>query len=313
MINKFSKIFVAGHKGLVGSAIIRKLKSESFKRIITVEKNKVDLLNQKKTYDFLKKVNPDLTIVCAGRVGGINANQTMKAKFIFENLQIQNNLIHGSFLAKVKNLIFLGSSCIYPKKSKIPIKEEYLLSSKLEDTNDAYALAKIAGIKMCESYSKNYNLNYKSLMPCNLYGSGDNYDLSKSHFYPALIRKIFIAKKSNKKMIEVWGSGLPQRELMHVDDLANAVYFFLNKKIKEGFLNVGSGKDYSINWYVKFIMKNLNINLKIKRNKSMPDGTFRKLLDSSKAYNYGWRPIISLEQGFFETIKTLKKDLSNKS
>lgn len=313
MINKFSKIFVAGHKGLVGSAIVRKLKSESFKRIITVEKNKVDLLNQKKTYDFLKKVNPDLTIVCAGRVGGINANQTMKAKFIFENLQIQNNLIHGSFLAKVKNLIFLGSSCIYPKKSKIPIKEEYLLSSKLEDTNDAYALAKIAGIKMCEYYSKNYDLNYKSLMPCNLYGSGDNYDLSKSHFYPALIRKIFIAKKSNKKMIEVWGSGKPKRELMHVDDLANAVYFFLNKKIKEGFLNIGSGKDYSINWYVKFIMKNLNINLKIKRNKSMPDGTFRKLLDSSKAYNYGWRPIISLEQGFFETIKTLKKDLSNKS
>lgn len=313
MVNKFSKIFVAGHKGLVGSAIVRKLKSESFKRIITVEKNKVDLLNQKKTYDFLKKVNPDLTIVCAGRVGGINANQTMKAKFIFENLQIQNNLIHGSFLAKVKNLIFLGSSCIYPKKSKIPIKEEYLLSSKLEDTNDAYALAKIAGIKMCEYYSKNYDLNYKSLMPCNLYGSGDNYDLSKSHFYPALIRKIFIAKKSNKKMIEVWGSGKPKRELMHVDDLANAVYFFLNKKIKEGFLNIGSGKDYSINWYVKFIMKNLNVNLKIKKNKNMPDGTFRKLLDSSRAYNYGWRPIISLKQGFIETLKTLKNDLSSKS
>lgn len=310
MINKNSKIFIAGHRGLVGSALVRKFTIEKFKKIVTVEKNKVDLLDQKKTFKYLKKTKPDITIICAGRVGGINANQKMKAKFIYENLQIQNNLIHGSYIAKIKNLFFLGSSCIYPKKCKIPIKEEYLLSSKLENTNDAYALAKISGIKMCEFYSTNYNLNYKSFMPCNLYGSGDSYDLTNSHFYPALIRKIYNAKLQKRKFIEVWGSGLPKRELMHVDDLANAIYFFMNKKIKENYLNIGSGKDYSINWYVKFIMKHLNVNLKIKRNTKMPDGTFRKLIDSSKARRYGWYPKITLEHGLIQTLKTLKKDIS---
>ncbi len=310
MIDKNSKIFIAGHEGLVGSSVLRKFKSEKFKNIYTIKKKKLNLLNQEKTYKYLKKIKPNLVVICAGRVGGINANQRMKSNFIYENLQIQSNIIHGSYLARVKNLINLGSSCIYPKKTRIPIKEEALLSSQLEKTNDAYAVAKIAGLKMCQSYSENYNLNYKTLMPCNLYGSGDNYDLKKSHFYPALIRKIFTAKIQGKKKIEVWGTGLPKRELMHVDDVANAIFFFMKKKFKESFLNIGSGKDYSINWYVNFIMKNLNVNLKIVRNRKMPDGTFRKLLDSSKAYKYGWRPKITLKDGFWKTFESLKKDLS---
>ena len=309
MINKNKKIFLTGHKGLLGSAVLRKLKSEGFKKIITIEKKKLNFLDQKKTFEFIKKKRPNFVIICAGRVGGINVNQKMKSNFIYENLQIQNNLIHGSFIGGVKNLIFLGSSCIYPKKTKIPISEDSLLSGPLEETNDAYAIAKIAGMKMCQSYSENHKLNYKTLMPCNLYGSGDNYDLIKSHFYPALIRKIYTAKIKKRKNIEVWGSGLPKRELMHVDDAANAIVFFMKKKIKENFLNIGSGKDFSINWYVNFIMKKLNVKLKIKKNKKMPDGVLRKLLDSSKANKYGWKPKISLDEGFFKTFQSLKKDL----
>ena len=202
-------------------------------------------------------------IIAAARVGGIQANSNFKQIFIYENLQIQNNLIHGSFLAKVKNLIFLGSSCIYPKFSKQPMKESYFLSGKLEETNDAYAIAKIAGIMMCYNYSIKYKLNYQSLMPPNLFGPGDNYDLKNSHFFPALLKKIYLAKNKRKKTLSIWGTGKPKRELMFVDDFVDALIYFMNKKIKEPFINIGVGKDFTIEWYAKFIMKKLGVKLKI--------------------------------------------------
>ena len=302
-INKKSKIFIAGHNGMVGSAIKKKLSEKGYKKIITIEKKKLDLIDQKKVFDFLKKKRPDLVIIAAARVGGIMANNLFKSQFIYENLQIQNNLIHGSYTAGVKNLIFLGSSCIYPKHSKQPIKERYILTGALEQTNDAYAIAKISGIMMCKNYSKSFGINYKCLMPSNMYGPNDNYDLKKSHFFPALIRKIYEAKINNKKSVKVWGSGKVLRELLYVEDFAEAVVYFINKNIKEDFINIGPGKDYSIDWYVKFIMRQLKVKLKIIYDKSKPDGVSRKLLDISLAKKYGWRSKISLKKGFFNTLK----------
>ena len=302
-INKKSKIFIAGHNGMVGSAIKKKLSEKGYKKIITIEKKKLDLIDQKKVFDFLKKKRPDLVIIAAARVGGIMANNLFKSQFIYENLQIQNNLIHGSYNAGVKNLIFLGSSCIYPKHSKQPIKERYILTGALEQTNDAYAIAKISGIMMCKNYSKSFGINYKCLMPSNMYGPNDNYDLKKSHFFPALIRKIYEAKINNKKSVKVWGSGKVLRELLYVEDFAEAVVYFINKNIKEDFINIGPGKDYSIDWYVKFIMRQLKVKLKIIYDKSKPDGVSRKLLDISLAKKYGWRSKISLKKGFFNTLK----------
>jgi len=302
-INKKSKIFIAGHNGMVGSAIKKKLSEKGYKKIITIEKKKLDLIDQKKVFDFLKKKRPDLVIIAAARVGGIMANNLFKSQFIYENLQIQNNLIHGSYNAGVKNLIFLGSSCIYPKHSKQPIKERYILTGALEQTNDAYAIAKISGIMMCKNYSKSFGINYKCLMPSNMYGPNDNYDLNNSHFFPALIRKIYEAKINNKKSVKVWGSGKVLRELLYVEDFAEAVVYFINKNIKEDFINIGPGKDYSIDWYVKFIMRQLKVKLKIIYDKSKPDGVSRKLLDISLAKKYGWRSKISLKKGFFNTLK----------
>ena len=303
MINKKSKIFIAGHKGMVGSAVLRKLKSKGFSKIIFSEKKNLDLLNQNKVFKFLKKKKPDLVIIAAARVGGILANATLKHKFIYENLQIQNNLIHGSYLAKIKNLIFLGSSCIYPKFCKQPMKESYLLSGKLEETNDAYGIAKIAGIMMCHNYSKNYKLNYQSLMPPNLYGPGDNYNLNSSHFFPALLKKIYLAKLKRKKHLVLWGSGKPRRELMFVEDFAEALIYFMNKKIKEPFLNIGNGKDFTIEWYAKYIMKRLNVKLKIIYNKERSDGMPKKCLDITLAKKYGWKPTNDLDKGFDATLK----------
>ena len=306
-INKKSKIFIAGHNGMVGSAILRKLKASGFKKIITVKKKKLDLLNQMKVFSFLKKNKPHMVIIAAARVGGIFANSNFKSKFIYENLQIQNNLIHGSYLAGVKNLFFLGSSCIYPKKCKRPIKEKYLLTSSLEKTNDAYAIAKISGLMMCENYSLNYGLNYKCLMPTNLYGPNDNYDLQNSHFFPALIRKVYEAKLKKKKYVKVWGSGKPLRELLYVDDLADAILFFLNKRIKEPFLNIGSGKEYTIKWYVNFLIKELNAKTEIKFDRMKPDGVKSKLLDINLAKRYGWKATTSLKIGLQNTIKDFEK------
>ena len=308
MLNKESKIFVAGHNGMVGSSICRELKKKGYKKIITIEKKKLNLINQEKVFKFLKKIKPKLTIVAAARVGGILANSKQKHQFIYENLQIQNNLIHGSYLAETKNLIFLGSSCIYPKNCKQPMKEDFILSGKLEETNDAYALAKLAGIKMCENYSKNYKLNYKSFMPPNMYGPGDNYDLLTSHFFSALIKKIHLAKKYNKKYIKVWGSGKPRRELLFVDDFAKAIVFFMNLKIKEPFLNIGTGKEHSIDWYVKFLLKKLNVKLSIKYDKTKPDGVKSKMLDVTKAKKYGWKQKENLDHGLYLTLQDFYKN-----
>ena len=308
MLSKKSKIFIAGHKGMVGSSIQRKLIKIGYKNLLLVDKKKLNLLDQKKVYNFLTKNKPKLVIIAAARVGGIVANSKYKNKFLYENLQIQNNLIHGSYLAGIKNLIFLGSSCIYPRKCKQPMKEKYILTGKLEETNDAYAIAKIAGIYMCANYSKNYNLNYKSLMPPNMYGPGDNYDLQNSHFYPALINKIAKAKRQNKKYVILWGTGKAKRELMFVEDFADALIYFMNKDFKEPFLNIGTGKSYSIKWYTKLLMKKIGVNLKIKFDKSKPDGTPEKCLDISLAKKYGWKPKSDFHKGFDTTFKDYQKN-----
>jgi len=302
---KKSKIYVAGHNGLVGSAIIRRLKFFGYKDIITIDRERLDLTNQLKVLKFLKKTKPKFIIIAAAKVGGINANNKYRADFIYENLSIQNNLIHGAYLNKIKNIIFLGSSCVFPKNCKQPIKEKYLLNGVLEYTNEPYAVAKIAGIKLCENFNLQYNTNYKCLMPSNTYGPGDNYDLETSHFYPALIKKILNAKKKMEKNIILWGSGRAKRELIYVDDLADACIFFMNKKTKENLINIGVGKDYTIKQYAEFISKYLNYPIQINFDKTKPDGTKRKLLDISVAKRYGWSPKVSLKSGFFKTIKYL--------
>ena len=301
------KIYLAGHTGLVGSAILRKLKEKKYNKIITASRKKLNLLDQKKVNKFLKRNKPDVVIIAAAKVGGVLNNYTYRADFIYENLQIQNNLIYGSYINKVKKLIFLGSSCIYPKNSQQPIKEEYLLSGKLEHTNEPYAIAKIAGIKMCEAFNKQYNTNYLCLMPTNTYGPNDNYDLLKSHFFPALIRKAHECKSKNKKSIEVWGSGKPLRELIFVDDIADACIYFMNKKIKYSLINIGTGKDFTIKKYVNFLLKKLNLNIKIKFNRSKPDGIFRKVLDVKRAKKLGWKAKINLDQGFDITYRDFLK------
>ncbi len=313
MINKKSKIYVAGHKGLIGSAILRKLKFEKYSNLLFRTKKQLDLTNQLDTYKFLKKNRPDAVIIAAAKVGGINANNTLKAEFIYENLAIQNNLIHGSYKAGVKNLIFLGSSCVYPKKCKQPIKEKYLLSGYLEKTNEPYAIAKIAGINLCSSYNYQYGLNYKCLMPCNSYGINDNYDPNSSHFLPALIRKIIQAIKNKKDYIEIWGSGKPLREVIISDDVADACIFFLKKKTKESLINIGSGIEKSVNDYAKFIMKYLQLKLKIKNKNNSLDGTPRKLLDCSLAKKYGWKARVSLKDGIgFATNDFIEKYIQKK-
>tara|TARA_B100000963_G_scaffold357078_1_gene378483 strand:+ start:729 stop:1679 length:951 start_codon:yes stop_codon:yes gene_type:complete len=311
-LNKNSKIFIAGHKGMVGSSLYKHFKKKNFKNIIVQDKKKLDLKDQRKTLSFLKKIKPDFVIIAAARVGGILANDKYKANFIYDNLMIQTNLIHASYLVGVKKLIFLGSSCIYPKFANQPIKEDYLLSGKLEPTNDAYAIAKIAGIQMCDAYNKQYNLNYICLMPTNLYGPNDNYDLLNSHFYPALISKIHFAKIKKKKQIEIWGNGNAKRELMYVDDLANACEFFLKKKTNHTLINIGSGIEKTIKEFSRFIMKKLGVNFKIVLNKNKPTGTPRKTLNTNLAKKYGWKSKINLEKGFEMTYQDYLKKINSK-
>jgi len=312
MLTKNSKILLFGHNGMVGSSIYRELKSQGFNNIITASKKKLNLLNQKKVEIFLKKTKPKVTIIAAAKVGGILANKNFKANFIYENIMIQSNLIHSSYLAGVKNLIFLGSSCIYPKHSPQPMKEKYLLTGKLEETNSAYSIAKISGIKMCEAYSDQYNLNYKALMPANMFGANDNYDLASSHFFPALIKKIHYAKINKKKSITLWGNGQAKRELLYVDDFANACVFFMGKKIKETFINIGSGKEKRIVDYAKFIMKKLGTNLKINYDLSKPNGMKRKILNLSISKKYGWSIKTPLDKSFNlvyqNFLKSIKKN-----
>jgi GDP-L-fucose synthase len=307
VITKDSKIYIAGHKGLVGSAILRRLNFLGYKNILIADKKKLDLTNQKKVFFFLKRHKPQAIIIAAAKVGGINANNKYRADFIYENLAIQNNIIHSAFLNKVNNLIFLGSSCVYPKNCKQPIKEKYLLTGLLEHTNEPYAIAKIAGIKMCESYNIQYGTNYKCLMPSNTYGPNDNYNLHNSHFFPALIKKIHDAKTKKINKIILWGTGKPKRELIYVDDIADACVLFLNKKTKESLINIGTGKDIRIEQYAKLIMKFLNIKINIHFDKTKPDGTPRKLLDISIAKKYGWRPKVGLKNGFFLTYADFLK------
>jgi GDP-L-fucose synthase len=305
-MNYKSTIFVAGHNGLVGSAIVSELKKRGYKKIITVSRSQLDLINQIKVLEFLKKNKPDYMIIAAAKVGGIYSNNKYKAEFIYENLMIQTNLIHSAFLCGTKNLIFLGSSCIYPKMSKQPIKEEYLLSGKLEKTNDAYAIAKIAGIKMCESYNDQYKTNYKCLMPTNTFGPNDNYHPLNSHFVPSLIRKIHQAKVENKKNIVLWGNGKAKREILYVDELASACIYFMKKKTKASLINIGSGKDYSIKEYAKLFLKIMapEKKINIKYDISKPNGTPRKVLDISLAKKYGWRPNFDLKKQILKTYQS---------
>ena len=300
-------IFLAGHNGLVGSAIHRKLLKKKYKNIITIDRKKLDLLNQQAVFNFIKRKKPKIVIIAAAKVGGVYHNNIHGADFIYENLQIQSNLIHSSFKNNVKRIIFLGSSCIYPKKAKQPINERYLLSGKLEETNEPYAVAKIAGIKMCEAYNKQYKTKYLCLMPTNTYGPNDNYDTQNSHFFPALIKKAHECKIKKKKIFKVWGSGKPMRELIFVDDIAEACVFFMNKNIKESLINIGTGKDMRIKDYVSFLINKLKLKVQIKYDKSKPDGVFRKVLDIKLAKKYGWKPRFSLEKGFEITYKDFIK------
>ena len=290
MINKKTKIFVAGHNGLVGSAIIRKLKEKGYKNILTINKSELDLTNQTKVLNFLKKKKPKFIFIAAAKVGGIYSNNKYRAEFIYSNLSIQNNLIHGAYQCNIRDLIFLGSSCVYPKLCKQPIKEEYLLSGILEQTNEPYAIAKIAGIKMCESYNSQYNTNYKCLMPTNTFGPNDNYDTLNSHFFPSLIKKIHNVKIKKKDSIILWGDGSPKRELIFVDDIAEACVFFMKKKIKHTLINIGTGKDFTIKEYAKILMKIIHPSRKIqiKFDKTKPNGTPRKVLNVNLAKKYGW-------------------------
>ncbi len=307
MIKKKDKIFLTGHKGLVGSAILRNLKKKKFEKIIVRDRRKLDLLDQKKVDQFIKKNKPKAIIIAAAKVGGINANNIYKGEFIYENLQIQNNLIHSAYKNGIKNLIFLGSSCVYPKNSKQPIKEKYLLNSPLEKTNEPYAIAKIAGIKLCESYNFQYKTNYISLMPCNTFGPNDNYDYETSHFLPALIRKIYEAKKFNKKNFILWGTGRPLREVIFVDDVADACVFFLQKKVKDYIINIGTDTEMSIKSYAIKIKRILKYEGQIIFDKSRPDGTLRKKQDLSLSKKYGWKAKISLDKGLKIAIADFKK------
>ena len=306
-LNKNSRIFIAGHNGMVGSSILRFFKKKGYKKIYIRERKSLNLLDKDQTTKYIKKISPHFVIIAAARVGGIFANQKYKAEFIYENLMIQSNLIHASYLVGVKKLIFLGSSCIYPKSSKQPINEKYLLTGKLEETNDAYAIAKIAGIKMCEAYNNQYKTNFLCLMPTNLYGPNDNYDLNDSHFYPALISKTHNAKIKNQKYIKIWGEGSAKRELMFVDYLASACEFFLKKKTKHILINIGSGQEKSILGFCKFLMKQFKVNLRIKFDKKKPNGVPRKILDTSLARRYGWKSKFDLVEGFRLTYKDFLK------
>ncbi|TAF99878.1 MAG: GDP-L-fucose synthase [Cytophagia bacterium] len=296
-MNKNSKIYIAGHRGMVGSAILKKLKQEGFENFVLKTSSELDLRNQQKVSEFFEKEKPEYVFLAAARVGGIVANNTFRADFLYDNLMIQNNIFHQSYLQKVKKLMFLGSSCIYPKLAPQPLKEEYLLSGYLEYTNEPYAIAKIAGIKMCENYRKQYHCDFISVMPTNLYGENDNYDLQNSHVLPALLRKFMEAKQNKINFVEVWGTGTPFREFLHTEDLAEACYFLMQNYSSEELINVGFGEDITIKDLALLIQKIVRYEGEIHFDTSKPDGTPRKLMDSSKIHALGWKAKINLEEG----------------
>jgi GDP-L-fucose synthase len=296
-MDKNAKIFVAGHRGLVGSAIWRALQRKGYTQLIGKPRSELDLLDANAVRDFLTKEKPAYVFGAAARVGGIHANKTYPAQFLYENLQVQNTLIHGSYLTGVKKLMFLGSSCIYPKFAPQPMKEEHLLSGALEPTNEWYAVAKITGIKMCQAYRREYGCDFISVMPTNLYGPNDNYDLQNSHVLPALIRKFHEAKTSGAAEVVCWGTGSPFREFLYVDDLAEACVFLMENYSEEQFINIGSGSEISIKELSELVGRVVGFEGKIVWDFSKPDGTPRKLMDSSRLFALGWRPRISLEEG----------------
>lgn len=304
MLKKESRVYIAGHKGLVGSSVSKLLKKKGYKNLFFNDSKDLDLRKQEDTFNYLKKIKPEFVIICAARVGGIKANNIRRAEFLYDNLSIQNNLIHGSFTARVKNLIFLGSSCIYPRLANQPIKEKSILSGYLEYTNEPYAIAKIAGLKLCENYNFQYKTNYKCIMPSNIFGPGDNYDLNSSHFLPAIIKKIYLSKLQKKKKIYFWGTGKAKREVTYVDDLSSAILFFLKKKTKESLINVGSGYENTIRGYINLILKRMNYKAEVHfdNNKEI-DGTPRKILDSSLAHKYGFFTKFNFLEGLDLTLK----------
>ena len=312
------RIFVAGHNGMVGSSIVNHFHKMGVKKIITKSRKSLDLTNKKKVFNFIKSNKPEIVINCAGRVGGIMANYNYPVEFLHENINMQLNLIEACHKYKIKTFVNLGSSCIYPKESKQPIKENYLLSGKLENTNEAYALAKIIGLKSCEFYNRQFGTKYFTVMPCNLYGPNDNFNPKTSHFIPALIKKFTYAKKNKIKNVEIWGSGKPKREIMHVDDLASSIFFLLNKIYSQNkkiinylkntpLINVGSSREYSIKQF-SIIVKNMIFkDVKLKFNKKYPDGTPRKILDSSIIKKFGWKSSVKIEDGLMATLNWYKK------
>lgn len=305
-MKKNAKIYIAGHRGMVGSGIERKLRKEGYNNIITRTSSELDLRNQQTVNDFFEKEKPAYVILAAAKVGGIHANNTYRAEFIYDNLMIEANIIHAAYLNKVTKLLFLGSSCIYPKMATQPLKEEYLLSGYLEPTNQPYAIAKIAGIEMCDSYRAQYGCNFISAMPTNLYGTNDNYHPENSHELPALIRRIVLAKNNNEPSVTIWGTGTPRREFLHVDDLSDACYFLLQKYNEQGLVNVGCGTDVSIKELTELVVAEVGYGGEILFDTTKPDGTPRKLMDTSKINNLGWRANIVLRDGIIATLKEVK-------
>jgi GDP-L-fucose synthase len=308
-MEKSAKIYIAGHRGMVGSAIERKLRSEGYHNIIAKTSSELDLRNQQAVNAFFELEKPDFVILAAAKVGGIHANNTYRAEFIYDNLMIEANIIHAAYLNKVKKLLFLGSSCIYPKMAPQPLKEEYLLSGYLEATNQPYAIAKIAGIEMCDSYRAQYGCNFISAMPTNLYGTKDNYHPENSHVLPALIRRIILAKKNNVPSVIIWGTGIPRREFMHVDDLADACYFLLENYNEPGLVNIGWGVDVSIKELAEMIAAEVGYTGSLEFDTFKPDGTPRKLMDTTKITNLGWKPSIKLKEGINKTILEVQDNL----
>jgi len=304
-----AKIYIAGHRGMVGSGLERKLRKQGYNNIVTRTSSELDLRNQQAVNDFFEKEKPAYVILAAAKVGGILANNTYRAEFIYDNLMIEANIIHTAYLNKVTKLLFLGSSCIYPKMAPQPLKEEYLLSGYLESTNQPYAIAKIAGIEMCDSYRAQYSCNFISAMPTNLYGTNDNYHPENSHVLPALIRRIVLAKKNNEPTVAIWGTGKPRREFLHVDDLADACYFLLQNYNEHGLVNIGCGTDVSIKELAELIVAEVGYEGQLVFDTTKLDGTPRKLMDISKIKNLGWIPKISLEVGIRLTLQEINEGL----
>lgn len=305
-MNLQDKIYIAGHRGMVGSAILRQLKDQGYTNFILKTSSELDLRNQKAVTDFFEKEKPDYVFLAAAKVGGIIANNTYRGDFIYENLMIQNNVIHQAYVNNVKKLMFLGSSCIYPKMAPQPLKEEYMLTGELEPTNEPYAIAKIAGIKMCDAYRDQFGCNFISVMPTNLYGPNDNYDLKNSHVLPAMLRKFITANRNNDSSVTIWGTGSPKREFLHADDLAEACVFLMENYNEAGLVNIGVGEDISILDLAILVKKVVGFEGEILTDRTKPDGTPRKLMDVSKLSSFGWKAKTSLEEGVQKVYNEIK-------